>query len=119
MKSTKVTKTTSEPLKKRPAQTLEARENQLIADAVDLAAKQLRDGTASSQVITHFLKLGSSRERLEKEIKMEEKKLLEAKTEALQSQKQSESLYREALEAFKLYGGHVNKQDPDEDDYYD
>ena len=53
---------------RRPALTPEARENQLISLAVDLAEKQLQEGTASSQVITHYLKLGSTKEKIEKEI---------------------------------------------------
>ena len=91
--------------KRPPARTPEARENQLIARAVDLAEQQLIDGTASSQVITHFLKLGSTKEKLEKEMMAEQKKLLEAKTEALQSQKQIESLYMNALNAMRTYSG--------------
>ena len=91
--------------KQRPALSPEARENQLIARAVDLAEQQLIDGTASSQVITHFLKLGSTKEKLEKEMMEEQKKLLEAKTEALQSQKQIESLYMNALNAMRTYSG--------------
>ena len=79
--------------KRRPALTPEARENQLISLAVDLAEKQLQEGTASSQVITHYLKLGSTKERLEKEKLEEENKLLRAKTENLQSQKRVEELY--------------------------
>lgn len=97
--------------KQRPAQTPEARENQIIARAYDLAEQQIMSGNASSQVITHFLKLGSSREKLEKDIKIEEKKLLVAKTEALQSQKQSEAIYKEALDAFRVYGGHSNENE--------
>ena len=89
----------------RPALSPEARENQLISKAVDLAERQLMDGTASSQVITHFLKMGSTKEKLEKEMMAEQKKLLEAKTEALQSQKQVETLYKEALDAMRLYSG--------------
>ena len=89
----------------RPALSPEARENQLIAKAVDLAEKQLMDGTASSQVITHFLKMGSTKEKLEKEMMAEQKKLLEAKTAALQSQKQVEILYKEALNAMRSYSG--------------
>lgn len=91
--------------KQRPALTPEARENQLIARAVDLAEQQLINGTASSQVITHFLKMGSTKEKLEKEMMAEQKKLLEAKTEALQSQKQVEILYKEALNAMRTYSG--------------
>lgn len=90
---------------RRPALTPEARENQMISLAVDLAEKQLEEGTASSQVITHFLKLGSSKERLEREKLEEENKLLRAKTENLQSQKRVEELYAEALTAMRRYSG--------------
>lgn len=89
----------------RPALTPEARENQLISLAVDLAEQQLREGTASSQVITHYLKLGSIREKLEREKLQEENKLLKAKTEQLQSMKHVEELYSEALAAMRNYSG--------------
>lgn len=94
-------------VKKRcpPAMNPEARENQMIALAVDLAEQQLRDGTASSQVITHYLKLGSTKEKIEKEILEKQKELIAAKTEALQSTKRIEELYTEAMEAMKDYGG--------------
>ena len=100
-------KTTSKPnLKKsRPALTPESRENQMIALAVDLAEQQLRDGTASSQVITHYLKLGSTKERIEKEILQKQKELIAAKTDAIKSAKQVEELYTQALDAMRLYGG--------------
>lgn len=99
----------------RPALTPEARENQLIALAVDLAEKQLREGTASSQVQSYYLKLGSSRERLEKERLENENRLLKAKVEALQSTKRIEELYAEALKSMREYGG---KDNDDEDDDY-
>jgi hypothetical protein len=89
----------------RPATTPEARENQLIALAVDLAEKQLREGTASSQVITHYLKLGSTKEQLEKEILSQQKELMSAKTEAIRSSKHVEELYANAIEAMKEYSG--------------
>ena len=89
----------------RPALTPEARENQLISAAVNLAEKQLLEGTASSQVITHYLKLGSSKERLEKKKLERENELLRAKTEALQSAQRVEELYANALEAMKRYNG--------------
>ena len=96
----------SEPIKKlRPGLTPESRENQMIALAVDLAEKQLLEGTASSQVITHFLKLGSTKERLEKEKLEEENKLLRARTEALQSAKRVEELYSDAIAAMRKYSG--------------
>jgi hypothetical protein len=95
-----------EVLKKRaPAKTVEARENQLISLAVELAEKQLMAGTASSQVITHYLKLGSTKERLEKEILEKQKDLLTAKTESIQSSKKVEELYKNALDAMRTYGG--------------
>ena len=100
-----VKKAESSAKRLRPAKTPEERENQLIALAVDLAEKQLSEGTASSQVITHYLKLGSTKERLEKEMMKEQKKLLEAKTEAIQSAKQVEELYSRAIEAMQIYGG--------------
>lgn len=100
------------PKRLRPALTPEAEENQMISLAVDLAKKQLQEGTASSQVITHFLKLGSMRERLERERLEEENKLLKAKTENLKSMKRSEELMEAALKAFRSYNG----QD-DSDDY--
>ena len=89
----------------RPALTPEARENQLISAAVNLAEKQLLEGTASSQVITHYLKLGSSKERLEKEKLERENELLRAKTEALQSAQRVEELYANALAAMRRYNG--------------
>lgn len=88
-----------------PATTPEGRENQLIASAVDLAERQLTDGTASAQVITHFLKLGSSRERLEQERLTNENILLRAKKEAMDSQARIETLYAEALNAMRSYAG--------------
>lgn len=108
-------KTSGETNKIRPALTPEARENQLIYLATELAEQQLRDGTASSQVITHYLKLGSSKERLEKEILAENKKLLAAKTESLQSAKRIEELYAKAISAMRKYGGHGDEDEEFED----
>ena len=97
--------------KQRPAETPEARENQMISYAVDLAEKQLREGTASSQVITHYLKLGTQKEKLEREKLQLEKDLLIAKTEALQSQKRVEELYAEAINAMQVYSGRIGDED--------
>lgn len=97
--------------KMRPALTPEARENQMIALAVDLAERQLAEGSASSQVITHYLKLGSSKERLEREKLEEENKLLRARTEAIQSAKKVEELYTEAINAMRRYSGHGDPDD--------
>lgn len=90
--------------KSRPALTPEARENQLIARAVDLAEQQLIDGSASSQVITHFLKLGSVKAQAELEKLKSENELLRAKTEAIHSMKNMEELYSEAMSAMRNYG---------------
>lgn len=91
--------------KSRPALTPEARENQLIAKATNLAERQLDEGTASSQVIVHFLKLGTAKQQLELEKIKKENALLEAKASAIESTKRMEELYAEALSAFKSYGG--------------
>lgn len=104
--------------KMRPALTPEARENQLISLAVDLAEQQLKDGTASSQVITHYLKLGSTRERLERERLEEENKLLKAKTEALKSTERIEELYANAIKAISKYNGDGGSDDEEELDEY-
>lgn len=87
----------------RPGDTQEARETQLISLAYDLAEQHLREGTATSQEITHFLKLGSTKERVEKEILELQKDLIAAKTEALKSQRRSEELFANAMEAFRSY----------------
>lgn len=95
----------------RPCITDEAREQEMIALAVDLAEKQLREGTASSQVITHYLKLGSTREKIEKDILKEQKKLVMAKTEQVESSQDIKQLYMEAMEAFKSYSGNGGSND--------
>lgn len=117
MAKVKIQKSSGESSKIRPALTPEARENQLIYLATELAEQQLRDGTASSQVITHYLKLGSSKERLEKEILAENKKLLAAKTESLQSAKRIEELYTNAIAAMRKYSGSMETEDDEPEDY--
>lgn len=107
----KVTPPSSSVKRGRPALTPEARENQLISLAVDLAERQLREGTASSQVITHYLKLAGERERLERERLAEENKLLKAKTKALEDQGEYKQLVAEAIAAMRNYKG---QGDPDE-----
>lgn len=98
-----------------PATTPEGRERQLVALAVDLAERRLREGTATSQEITHFLKLGSTRERLEQDRIAKENELLDAKRDALASAARVEELYSEAMNAFRSYSG----QDLRQDDYDD
>lgn len=107
MRKVKATNPSESPRKIRPALTPEARENQMVALAVDLAEKQLMNGTASSQVITHYLKLGSTVAKLEKEMLKKQNELLAAKTEALQSAKRIEELYNNALAAMRKYSGNL------------
>jgi hypothetical protein len=99
--------------RRRPATTPEARENQMIALAVDLAEKQLAEGTASSQVITHYLKLGSTREKLEKDILEKQRELITAKTESIQQAKKNEELYANALNAMRSYSGRGGSEEDD------
>lgn len=100
---------------RRPATTPEDRENQLASLAYDLAERQMLEGTASSQVISHFLKHASPRERLERDRLTQENELLKAKVEQLASAKRVEELYSSALNAMRQYAG----QDPLEEDYDD
>lgn len=102
--------------RKAPALTPEARESQLISLAVNLAEKQLAEGTASAQVITHFLKLGTVREQLEKQKLINENALLAAKTESIQSQKSMDELYSKAINAMKMYSGNLFNEDGDSDE---
>lgn len=111
MKKTKAA-TSSESLRKmRPALSPEARENQMISLAMDLAEQQLRDGTASSQLITEFVKRGSTKARIEQEILEEQKELIEAKTQSLRSAQRIEELYANALSAMKNYSGQGDSDD--------
>lgn len=102
-------KTSTTPM--RPATNPETREQQLIYLATNLAEKQLLEGTASSQVITHYLRLGSMKEQIEKEILEKQKDLIQAKTESLQSAKRIEELYSNALNAMRIYGGQGGEDD--------
>lgn len=95
----------------RPALDPDIRERQMVDLAEKLAEKQLREGTASSQVITHYLKLGTEKERTEREILKLQKDLIAAKTEAIKSQKKVEEMYAEALTAMRSYSG---QGEPDE-----
>jgi hypothetical protein len=113
--SVKKSKPENTQRKMRPALTPESRENQMIALAMDLAEQQLRDGTASSQLITEFVKRGSTKARLEKEILEEQRDLLDAKTKALQSAERVEELYENALNAFRGYSGQGGDDNIDTD----
>lgn len=100
-----MTKKKVEQPQSRPATSPEARESQLVNLAVNLAEKQLKDGTAAPSVINHFLKLASRRETIEREILDRQAKLLEAKTNSLQKEKEAERTAKEAIEAMKQYSG--------------
>lgn len=100
--------------RRKPATTPEGRENEMVSAAIDLAEDQILSGTASSQVITHFLKLGSTRERLEQQRLEHENELTRVKIEALESQKRVEELYIEALTAMRSYSGDLPAPDLDD-----
>lgn len=87
----------------RPASTPEAREQQLINLAVNLAEKQLREGTASPSIINHYLKMASNREVIEREILQKQSKLLEVKAQSISNEKENEKMAKAALEAMKNY----------------
>lgn len=87
----------------RPAIDPDAREDQLIALAMNVAEEQLRNGTATSQIITHFLDLGTAKKKLELENLKVENELKKAKIEAIKSGERTEELYREALSAMTTY----------------
>lgn len=106
---------TDGPRRTRPASTPEQRESQMVSLAMDLAERQLAEGTASAQVITHYLKLGSSREKLEQEKIARENELLETKREAMASAKRVEELYQLALDAMRSYAGSETFGEDDED----
>ena len=105
MRKTRAVSSSDSTKKMRPALSPEARENQMISLAMDLAEQQIRDGTASSQLITEFVKRGSTKARLEKEILEEQKGLIEAKIQAMQSAQRIEELYAKAMDAFRSYSG--------------
>lgn len=95
----------------RPALTPDAKNNEMIALATDLALKQLRDGTASSQIISHFLEQGSPTAKAKREKIELENELTKAKIEALKKADNIEKLYKEALDAMKTYGGHDDDEE--------
>jgi hypothetical protein len=99
--------------RRRAASSPEERELQLSDAAYDLAEEQIRSGTASSQVLTHFLKMGSTRERLEQERMRHEVELMEVKKEQLEGQKRVEELYANALGAMRGYQGLPSGHDVD------
>ena len=99
--------------RQRPASTPEGRENQLVAAAVDLAERQIREGTASAQVISHYLKLGSSREKLEQQRLRHENELTKAKIEGMAAVQRIEEKYDAALKAMRRYSGQDDPETPE------
>ena len=95
----------------RRALSPESRENQMIALAVDLAEEQLRNGTASSQVITHYLKLGTTKMQQEKKLLEQQTELAKAKVDSLKSASNMEKLYEDAIQAMREYSGHGDDED--------
>ena len=100
--------------KQAPARTKEAREQQLENLAMNLAEEKLRNGTASSQIICHFLNLATEKAELDREKVRAEVKLQNAKVDAIESQKQTEEMYAKAIAAMQRYQGHM---DESYDDY--
>ena len=101
----------------RPALNPEMREQQLISLAVDLVEQRLRDGTASSQETTHFLKLASQKAKLETERFALENEMIKAKTQAIRDQADMKTLYKDAIEAMKRYSGNASRSYDEEEDY--
>ena len=99
--------------RRRPGSTPEARENQLVSSAYDLAEKRILDGTASAQEVVHFLKKGSPREQVEVERLRNENELLRAKVENMASAKRIEELYSAALDAMRGYAGQIVEEEED------
>lgn len=108
-----------EKSKRPPARTPEEEENYMIGIAVRAAEDQILSGRASSQLLTHYLKLATVKERLEKEKLEAEVELLKAKKESLESAKQLEILYGDAIKAIAEYTGHGDEEDEEYDDYYE
>lgn len=101
--------------KSRPSLNPDSRENLLISLATDVAEEQLRNGTASAQVIVHYLKLGSAKARLEKELLREQVDLVKAKTEAYKASEHADEMYEKAINAMKSYGSGVVMSNNDSD----
>lgn len=115
MKKAQIKSTSEKPRKSRAALTPEARENQLMSLATDLVEQRLRDGTASSQEVSTIIRLCSTKARLENEILKLNQKLIAAKTEAVESNKDLKQMYRDAVKAMRRYSGQGSDDDYDED----
>ena len=105
---------------KSPAMSVEAHDNRMISLASKCAEKQLRDGTASSQIICHYLKMGSAKEKLAIEREKAELELIKAKTKSIQSQEHMDILFSKAIKAMSMYKGDTigDGEDEDEEDIF-
>lgn len=117
VKTSSQTNVNNKPI--RPALTPEARENQLISLAVDLVEQRLRDGTASAQETTHFLKLASRKAKLEAERAELENELIKAKTQSIRDQADIKTLYKDAIEAMRRYSGNGSSYEKEDDEHED
>ncbi len=109
----------SNTTKRPPDRNQEVQENRLISMAMDVAEKQMKNGTCSSQVLTHFLKLGALKEQLEKEKLEKEIELLRAKTDAIQAAKERDEMFGKVIKAIAIYTGHEDYSDDNVADFED
>lgn len=119
MKVPRTSKKVSTRTKFPPAKSSEERESQLVNLSMDVAEEQLRSGTASSQVITHFLKLGTIRERLENEKLRSDLEVARAKIKQMESHSDMEEMYKKAIGAMRSYNGYEDLDQEEEDYYYE
>ena len=119
MKAKETTKISSQKRDRRRALSPEAREQQMISLAIDLAEQQLMDGTASAQVITHYLKLGSSKEKKDLEKATAEIDLMKARIKSLEREERVEELFKSALDSFKVYSGQTITAEDEGVEFYD
>ena len=104
--------------KEKPAMTPEAREQQMIALAVDSVEERIRTGKATAQELCHFLKLGTTQAQLQIELLKSQKKMMDAKTESLEASIHSEESYQKAINAMRIYSGHGGSMDEYDEDIY-
>lgn len=119
MKPKDISRNDGQKRTRRRASSPEAREQQMISLAIDLAEQQLMDGTASAQVITHYLKLGSSKEKKDLEKAEAEIALMKARIESLQREERVEELFKSALDSFKIYSGQTVTAEDEGVDLYE
>lgn len=103
-----------------PARSPESRENELISLAYSEAERRLRDGSASSQIITTLLNLASTKAQLEMEKLRSDLRVADAKVNQMKAQEESKELYEEVIKAFRSYSGYSEEEEYDdyEDEYY-